>query len=961
MPGAGGENITTKYKLDVSELKAGISEANRALKENKSALNAIQSEMDKNGKSVESMSKKYQVLQKSLEAQKSKLEAYSKQLQAAQKYEGEAAQKVEDLKQKLEEAKRVYGENSAEVQKYQKELSAAEKEHNSLKTQVSQLTVAMNNQEAAVNKSEKELNDLGKELEDVAEAEEKSAKNGKSVEKNLKEMGDEADKAESKLKGLADSIGKGLANAAKAGIAAVAAGVTAFLALGESSQETMEDMGKLEAAFTSAGHSSDTAKETFKGLVGVLGETDQAVEAANHLAQLTKDTEELSKWTDIAAGVYATFGDSLPLEGLTEAANETAKVGQVTGPLADALNWAGISEDAFNEKLKACTSEQERATLITETLSSTYMDAATAYKEVNGDLIEAREATAEMNTAMADLGQKAIPITTEIKKGFTEILTAVTDMLGGMDSEKIASQIRGGFQYFIDNILPAIKNGFQWIIDNKEALISGIVGIGTAMAALNVANIIMGLVKAWQAYKTAQEGATVAQWLLNAAMAANPVGLIVAAIVGLVAAFATLWATSEDFRNFWINLWEQVKSACQAAWEAIKGFFLGAWDSLKNAWTGAVEFFKGIWTGIQNVFSTVREWFREKFEAARTAIETAFSKVKEFFQGVWKSITDTFSSVAEWFREKFSAAWNAVKEAWSKVKEFFQSVWNTITQVFSVVSEWFRQKFSEAWEAVKNAWAKSKEWAQEKWNGIKDSFASAKEWFKETFSGAWNAVKEAWSKSKEWATERWEGIKSAFGNAKDWFKQTFSGAWEAVKSAFSGWSDFFGGLWNTIKDKFSAIGTHISDAIGSSVKSGINGVIGKIEGVINNAIGIINGAINLINLLPGVNVGKVGKVSFPRLAKGGVLKKGQVGLLEGSGAEAVVPLERNKYWIKSVAGEMLRSLRRPSDLPGDVGNVSKTVNNNYTQVINAPKSPSRLEIYRQTKNLLAIAAPGGDA
>ena len=154
-------------------------------------------------------------------------------------------------------------------------------------------------------------------MKEVAKAEQMSAKNGKPIEENLKGIAKEADNADKKVGGLASKLGGGL----KKGFAAIgtaAAGLVAgFLATGAASQEFIEDMGKLETAFTTSGHSAETAKKTYEGFVGILGETDRSVEAANHLAKLTKNQEELSKWTDITAGVYATFGDSLPIEGLT--------------------------------------------------------------------------------------------------------------------------------------------------------------------------------------------------------------------------------------------------------------------------------------------------------------------------------------------------------------------------------------------------------------------------------------------------------------------------------------------------------------------------------------------------------------------------------------------------------------------------------------------------------------------
>ena len=200
----------------------------------------------------------------------------------------------------------------------------------------------------------------------------------------------------------------------------------AFLGLAESTREARENMGKLETGFTTAGHSAEDAKNTYTELYGVLGDDGQATEAAAHLAQLTNNEKELATWTDIATGVYATFGDSLPIENLTEAANETAKTGQITGGLADALNWAGVSEDEFQASLDKCTTEQERQALITETLNGLYSDAAEKYREVNGDIIEAQKATANLNSAMAALGAIAEPIVTKLKQLTADLLQQIT-------------------------------------------------------------------------------------------------------------------------------------------------------------------------------------------------------------------------------------------------------------------------------------------------------------------------------------------------------------------------------------------------------------------------------------------------------------------------------------------------------------------------------------------------------
>ena len=227
-------------------------------------------------------------------------------------------------------------------------------------------------------------------------------------QRETKQFADEGEKAGSKFGKAMEAAGKAcqgamklVGSAVKAAATAVAAGVTAMVGLAESTEEYRTAQAKLATAFESAGSNAEVAKATYTDLQRVLGDTDVAVEAAGHLAQMTTNEQELAEWTNICKGVYATFGDSLPIEGLTEAANETAKVGTVTGSLADALNWAGISEDAFNEKLAACNSEAEREALIRETLNGLYDEAAQNYEKNAKDLLDANAAQEKLNSAAA--------------------------------------------------------------------------------------------------------------------------------------------------------------------------------------------------------------------------------------------------------------------------------------------------------------------------------------------------------------------------------------------------------------------------------------------------------------------------------------------------------------------------------------------------------------------------------
>lgn len=293
-------------------------------------------------------------------------------------------------------------------------------------------------------------------------------------------------------------IGAGALKIAKSVATAGGALGGAWIAAIEGSREYRTEMGKLDTAFVTNGHSSEAAKKTYQELQAVLGDTDVSVEAANHLAVMTDNEKDLQTWTDICTGVFATFGDSLPIEGLTEAANETAKVGQVTGPLADALNWAGISEDEFNDKLAKCSSEQERQRLIMETLNSTYKSASDQYKETNKDVIAANRAQEKLNGAMAELGRVGEPILTAVKNKVAEMVTAAVPHL--------------------ESFIQKVKDMRKWMKENKTTI--DIMAAAVIAATISIAGFVavMKFSAAMKTAATAIKLVTAAMKALNVAM-----------------------------------------------------------------------------------------------------------------------------------------------------------------------------------------------------------------------------------------------------------------------------------------------------------------------------------------------------------------------------------------------------------------------------------------------------------
>lgn len=304
---AKGEDITTKYKVDISEFKKGITDANNILKTNKSELNAVKSSMDTYGKSADGVKKALDLMKSSLDAQTKKLEAYKSQLQLAQKAEEQSSQKVQALRQQLERAKSMYGENSAQVGKYKTALSNAEKTEASMKQQVANLTVTMNNQQATVNKTEKEMNGLKTQLTAVEQAEARAAKSGKSVEDELRNMDKEARNSSegfTVMKGaLANLVSQGI-TAAINGVKKLASATVGLITDSVNAYAEYEQLiGGVETLFKdSAGVVEEYANKAYQtaGLSANKYMETVTSFSASLLQSLGGDTAEAAKVADMA-------------------------------------------------------------------------------------------------------------------------------------------------------------------------------------------------------------------------------------------------------------------------------------------------------------------------------------------------------------------------------------------------------------------------------------------------------------------------------------------------------------------------------------------------------------------------------------------------------------------------------------------------------------------------------------
>ena len=604
MPG-NNENPTTKFKVDISELKAGIQESNRLIKLANSEFKAAASGMDNWADSTDG------------------LEAKIKQLTTVQ---AEEEKKLANLQEQYRLTVEAQGENSRGAQ---------------------ELAIKINNQQAAVNRVSSELSTYGDRLGIVEEAHRNAERSGNSFEDELRELerslndaGDAAeDSADDGFTVLKGTLADLASSAIQGAISAVGDLVGSLMELPEATKEFRTVFG---AAMQSAEDSAvgvEGAKKAFEEFYKVAADEGQAAEATSHIVDLAKNEEELQRVLDGVTGAWVEYGDSISIEGLAEAAAETYKTGKLTGQMTDAINWAGESEDEFNEKLEDCSSAQERQQLVVDTLNRLYGDNAKAFAESNSSILDANAANLALIESQSEMATAMEPLTAAWTNFKAQALDAITPLV-----EKLAGKVQDFFTY--------IQSGTP----GAEALKAVVIGLATALGILAAAFAIVNIINAVQK----------AMALLNTTMFANPFVLIAAAVAGLVAAFIYLWNTSDEFRAFFINLWEDIKSATGKAIDAVVGFFKDAIKWVKANWPSLLLM-------LINPFAGLFKYFYDNNTQFRDFVDTAVKYIKELPGKVWTWLKETISKVAKWKTDLISKGKEAAQGLWdsivNKIKE----------------------------------------------------------------------------------------------------------------------------------------------------------------------------------------------------------------------------------------------------------------------------------------------------
>ena len=459
------------------------------------------------------------------------------------------------------------------------------------------------------------------------------------------------------------NIGK--VGAALAGISF--AGITAgFIGMAEATEEYRKAQGKLETAFQAAGYSSEVAQKAYKGFYGILGDVDTATEASQLLAQMTRSQEDATKWTRIAAGVYGTWGDSLPIEGLIESINETQNVGTVTGNLADALNWAGVQEDDFNAKLAKCSTEAQKNALIMQTLEALYGDAADAFYKNNAALVQARETQDSLSKITAKLGISSLIA----KNKVWELLGVAEDgnVRAGSVMEMVVEKV-DWFQKKIESIdvskyAPIIAEAVQKVqagietawgvigpilefaIQHADTLIPAILAVAAAMSAISIVSDVAAKIKLLSdGLSTAKKGMLALRTSIKSLAVNQIAGIAVSTqMVGVFGTLKiTLMAVGTALKSFLLSPlgvvlviipaviaigvllyknWDKIKAKAQELWEKIKAVFGKIRDTIVGAFNAVKE-------KVQPVI----DWISDKIEKMQNVIGKVKNAASNFFSG----------------------------------------------------------------------------------------------------------------------------------------------------------------------------------------------------------------------------------------------------------------------------------------------------------------------------------------
>ena len=777
----------------------------------------------------------------------------------------------------------------------------------------------------------------------------------------IKDLGDEGDRTEgklgkafSKMGSAAIAVGKTIATGlAVASTAVVAVGKAAISSYADYEQlvggvETLFDessatvIANAQNAYKTAGMSANEYMETVTSFSASLlqslgGDTKAAADKADMaITDMSDNANKMGTSIEMIQNAYQGFAKQnyTMLDNLKLGYGGTKE--EMQRLLDDASKLSGIEYD-----ISSYSDIVDAIHVVQNEMGITGTTAKEASSTISGSLASAKASWQNLLTGIADGNQDVGGL---ISQFFDSIVTVADNIIPRIAQvmetlpqliTDLVPKLLGKVSEIIDTLLPVVVEGavsllnaivhvlpqlVTSILNALPALISGIEQVFYAIVdalpqlmtvicealPILIPQLVNALVN--MIVYLATHIAEIIQPLIDNlpeiiiaivdALMDNLPALIeglVALVIGIVQAIpqiimALIEALPTVIQSILEGLWNALPLLLEGIISIVGEIGIAIWDILSGFFTALGEWFSGLWESIKNIFAPVVEWFGNLFST------------------IWESIVSVFSVVGAWVYDNIIAP----------VANFFTELWNSIVNAFhTVIDPWIEIIKRIATIIYDNVIVPIKDFFVNLWNDIVGVFSAAANWFttniadpiKNIFTGIWDKLKSG-------ASSAWNGIKNVFGSVADWFKNIFSKAWQAVKNVFSTGGKVFDGIKDGIVKAFKTVVNAIIRGINKVIKvpfDGINWALGKIK------------SIEIVGIKPFDWISTINTPQIPELEKGGVLKKGQVGLLEGKGDEAVVPLEKNTGWTRNVARQIHEFVIETKNNPKDIaGNISST-------------------------------------
>lgn len=580
--------------------------------------------------------------------------------------------------------------------------------------------------------------------------------------------------------------------------------------------------------------------------------------------------------------------------------------------------WSALGED---NAMKIITSLNDVNTIYTDTANVAKDANETMY---GGASNKAQEALRSIQTSLSSLGAILLPIISKIAAKISALATKISQL--NPVTQKIVVIVLAIVAALGPAILIIAKliTAFGTIMTVVPKLVSIIKTIKTAFAAF------------------------------NATLLANPIVLIVAAIAALIAAFVLLWKKCDWFRNFWINLWNNVKNVCKSVIDGIIGFFTNIINFIKNNWQGLLLF-------IVNPFAGAFKLLYDNCEGFRNFVDGIIQKIKEIFASivsfintsVIEPIKNFFAPIVGWFTDLFMSIYNSLASIINVIWGVIQGLWQMLVVLFTTIITWISENvitpiqtaFSTAIEAIKTA-------IQTAWEFIKNIFITVGTWVYDNvltpimtlLSTVWlwiqeniimpikNTFTSAWESLKTGASNAWEGIKNVFSSVATFFGNIFSNAWQKVKNVFATGGKIFEGIKDSIASVFTTVVNKII--------SGINTVVAVPFKFINKALNKVRN-IEFLGISPFKDKWGENPISVPQIPtfrSGGTMIGDGQGIMAEAGSPELITMMNGKAIIRPLTS---------TDRKQVVSNTTNTGNNTFN--FYSPESLTPSECVRKMR------------